>query len=40
MSPSNYETYDHASKIEHANGGEATQLERLQTAGGHINDRT
>jgi len=39
MSQENSDNFDHASKME-ANGGSAAQLERLQTAGGHINDRT
>ena len=34
------ETYDHASKIENANGGNVAQLERLRTAGGHTDDRS
>lgn len=34
----NFESYDHASKVE-ANGGEVRQLERLQTADGHPDDR-
>ena len=40
MSTGGDESYDHASKMEAANGGNAAQLERLQAAGGHINDRT
>lgn len=36
----NSDSYDHASKLENANGGNAAQLERLQTAGGHLEDRT
>jgi len=40
MSTEGHESYDHASKIEVANGGNIAQLERLQTAGGHVNDRT
>ncbi|KAH6663019.1 GPR1/FUN34/yaaH family-domain-containing protein [Halenospora varia] len=39
MSSPNHDSFDHAGKME-ANGGSAAQLERLQTAGGHINDRT
>ena len=39
MSPANSDGYDHATKME-ANGGNQEQLERLQTAGGHPNDRT
>jgi len=39
MSSENHDSYDHASKME-ANGGSAAQLERLQTAGGHPDDRT
>jgi hypothetical protein len=35
----NCDSYDHATKIE-ANGDHTQHLERLQTAGGHINDRT
>jgi hypothetical protein len=35
----NSETFDHAGKVD-ANGGNADQLERLQTAGGHTDDRT
>ncbi|KAK0119359.1 hypothetical protein ONS95_010811 [Cadophora gregata] len=34
------QTYDHASKIENANGANIAQLERLQTAGGHTDDRS
>jgi len=40
MAPENYEAYDHASKMENANGVSMVQLERLQTAGGHPDDRT
>ena len=39
MSPTNSDGYDHAPKME-ANGGNQEQLEKLQTAGGHPNDRT
>lgn len=39
MSAENSDTYDHAGKME-SNGGDAAQLERLQTAGGHTDDRT
>jgi succinate-acetate transporter protein len=41
MSAANSETFDHAGKLE-SNGdrGNTAQLERLQTAGGHIDDRT
>ncbi|TVY36118.1 Glyoxylate pathway regulator [Lachnellula occidentalis] len=35
----NSQSYDHASKIEAA-GGNTEQLERLQTAGGHMDDRS
>lgn len=38
-SSSNHESFDHAGKLE-ANGGSVAQLERLQTAGGHVDDRT
>ncbi|KAG4437051.1 hypothetical protein IFR05_007465 [Cadophora sp. M221] len=34
------DSYDHASKLENANGGNVAQLERLQTVGGHPDDRT
>ena len=35
------ETYDHADKLEANNNGISTiQLERLRTAGGHVDDRT
>lgn len=34
------DSYDHASKLENANGGSVAQLERLQTAGGHPDDRS
>lgn len=34
------ETYDHADKLEANNGATAIQLERLRTAGGHVDDRT
>jgi len=37
--PQNSETFDHDGKVE-ANGGDADQLERLQTAAGHTDDRT
>ena len=37
--PSNSKSFDHAGKVE-ANGGDTSQLERLQTDGGHPNDRT
>ncbi|KAE8446432.1 hypothetical protein EG329_012037 [Mollisiaceae sp. DMI_Dod_QoI] len=40
MSSGNSESYDHATKAEEANGGSAIQLERLRTAGGHVDDRT
>ncbi len=40
MSPSNFEIYDYASKMENVTGGNAVQLERLHIAGGHLNDRT
>ncbi|KAE9371898.1 hypothetical protein N431DRAFT_377975 [Stipitochalara longipes BDJ] len=40
MATEGHESYDHASKMEAANGANMVQLERLQTAGGHINDRT
>ena len=39
MSSGNSDPYDHASKTE-ANGVSTVQLERLQTAGGHPDDRT
>lgn len=39
MSSANSGSYDHAGKME-ANGGNSVQLERLQTAGGHPDDRT
>ena len=35
----NAESFDHAGKIE-ANGGANSHLERLRTAGGHVNDTT
>jgi hypothetical protein len=35
------DTYDHADKLEaNVNAGTAAELERLRTAGGHIDDRT
>jgi uncharacterized protein len=40
MSSEGHESYDHANKMEAANGSSASQLERLQTAGGHVDDRT
>jgi len=40
MSSEGHDSYDHANKMETANGGSAAQLERLQTAGGHVNDRS
>jgi succinate-acetate transporter protein len=40
MSSGDHDSYDHANKMEAANVESAAQLERLQTAGGHINDRT
>lgn len=40
MSPSNSEAFNHAVKTEEANGGNAAQLERLRTVGGHVDDRT
>lgn len=40
MSSANTETYDQSGKIEEANGVTSAQLERLQTAGGHLDDRT
>lgn len=39
MSSGNSESYDHAPKTE-ADVGHSAQLERLQTAGGHTDDRT
>lgn len=39
MASQTHDSYDHADKLE-ANGGNTTQLERLQTAGGHADDRT
>jgi hypothetical protein len=36
-----FESYDHADKLEANNNGEhAIELERLKTAGGHTDDRT
>ncbi len=40
MSSEVHDSYYHANKIEAANAESAAQLERLQTASGHINDRT
>jgi hypothetical protein len=40
MSSEGHDSYDHANKMEAANGASAAQLERLKTAGGHVNDRT
>ena len=39
MSSGNLDSYDHGGKVE-ANGVNTVQLERLQTAGGHTDDRT
>ncbi|KAF7941307.1 hypothetical protein EAE99_000944 [Botrytis elliptica] len=36
----NTASFDHASKIEQSNGENSTHLERLQTDGGHTDDRT
>ncbi|KAK6607062.1 GPR/FUN34 family protein (GPR1/FUN34/yaaH family protein) [Botrytis cinerea] len=36
----NTASFDQASKIEQSNGENATHLERLQTDGGHVDDRT
>jgi hypothetical protein len=38
MSSGGHDSYYDANKMEAANGESAAQLERLQTAGGHIND--
>jgi len=39
MSSEGHDSYDHANKMEAANGASAAQLERLKTAGGHVNDQ-
>jgi hypothetical protein len=40
MSSEGRDSYYHANEMEAANGESVARLERLQTAGGHINDRT
>jgi hypothetical protein len=39
MPSANTDTFDDSGKVE-ANGGKVAQLERLQTAGGHEDDRS
>lgn len=34
------QSYDHANKLESNDNGATVQLERLTTAGGHLDDRT